>query len=182
MAIAQEFAGQEPDAKKWYSQIRDNFPESSSAKKAAGAVVRLDSIGKVIKLKGASSTSGAKPIDLASYAGKVVLIQYWATWCEPAKVDLAQLKELQAQFGKDGFAILGVSLDTKVEELNDYLKKNKLPWSQIYEPGGLDSRLANELGILTLPTMILVGKDGRVVNRNVHITELEREVGNLLKK
>jgi len=181
LAIAQEFAGQESDAKKWYSQIRDNFPDSSSAKKAAGAVVRLDSVNKTIRLKGASA-AGGKPIDLASYAGKVVLIQYWATWCEPAKVDLAQLKELQAQFGKDGFAILGVSLDTKPEELNDYLKKNRLPWAQIYEPGGLDSRLANELGILTLPTMILVGKDGHVVNRNVHITELEREVGNLLKK
>ncbi|HEY2841431.1 MAG TPA: thioredoxin-like domain-containing protein [Pirellulales bacterium] len=182
LAIAHEFAGQENDAKKWYAQIRDNFPDSSSSKKAAGAVVRLDSVGKPIKLKGPSSTPGAKSIDLAAYAGKVVLIQYWATWCEPAKVDLAQLKELHAQFGKDGFALIGVSLDAKAEELSDYLKKNRLPWAQIYEPGALDSRLANELGILTLPTMILVGKDGRVVNRNVHITELEREVGNLLKK
>lgn len=182
LAIAQEFAGQELDAKKWYSQIRDNFPESTSAKKAAGAVVRLDSIGKPMRLKGANSSSGGKPIDIGAYAGKVVLIQYWATWCEPAKVDLAQLKELLSLYGKDGFTIIGVSFDAKAEELNDYLKKNRLPWPQIYEPGGLDGRLANEMGILTLPTMILVGKDGRVVNRNVHITELEREVGNLLKK
>ena len=182
LAIAQEFAGQETDAKKWYGQIRDNFPDSTSAKKASGAVVRLDSVGKSIRLKGASSTPGAKAVDLAAYAGKVVLIQYWATWCEPAKVDLAQLKELQSLYGKDGFAILGVSLDTKADDLTDFLKKNRLPWAQIYEPGGMDSRLANELGILTLPTMILVGKDGRVVNRNVHITELDREIANLLKK
>lgn len=178
LAIAQEFAGQETEAKSWYGQIRDRFGDSPTAKKAAGALTRLDSVGRVIRLKGAN-IAGGKPIDLAQFKDKVVLIQYWATWCEPAKIDLAQLKEVQAKYGKD-LAILGVSLDSKPEDLVDYLKQNRLPWPQIFEPGGLDSRLANEMGILTLPTMILVGKDGKVVNRGIHITELEREVGNLL--
>ncbi|MBI2827047.1 MAG: redoxin domain-containing protein [Planctomycetia bacterium] len=179
LAIAQEFAGQEAEAKTWYGQIRDRFSDSPTAKKAAGALTRLDSVGKVIRLRG-TNVADRKPIDLAQFKDKVVLIQYWATWCEPAKIDLAQIKEMQAKYGKDGLAILGVSLDAKPEDLVDYLKQNRLPWPQIFEPGGLDSRLANEMGILTLPTMILVGKDGRVVNRGIHITELEREVGNLL--
>jgi hypothetical protein len=56
------------------------------------------------------------------------------------------------------------------------MKSNRLPWPQLYEQGGLDSRLANELGILTLPTMLLVDKQGKVINRNLHVTELEREL------
>ena len=182
LAMAQEFAGQDEEAKKWYGQIHANFPESSTAKKALGAVARLDSVGKQIRLTGANVNPSVKAgkIDLAQFKDKVVLIQYWATWCEPAVVDLAQLKEVHAQYAKDGLVILGVSLDNKPEDLKGYLDQHKLMWPQIFEPGGLDSRLANEMGILTLPTMILIGKDGKVVNRSVHITELEREVGNIL--
>ena len=179
LAIAQEFAGQEDDAKKWYGEIRANFPETATAKKATGAITRLECVGKPIRLKGPSAIGG-KPVDLAQFKDKApVLIQYWATWCEPALVDIAQLKEVQAKYPKE-LAVVGVSLDNKADDLAGYLREHKLPWPQIFEPGGLDSRLANEMGILTLPTMILVGKDGKVVNRNVHITELEREVGNLL--
>ena len=100
-----------------------------------------------------------------------MLVHYWATWCEPCKTDFAQLKELYAKYGKGGFTLLGVNLDNNLSEATDYLSKNRLPWSQVWEQGGLDSRLANEMGILTLPTMILVDDKGKVINRNVHITE-----------
>ncbi|HVU89905.1 MAG TPA: redoxin family protein [Pirellulales bacterium] len=180
LAMAQEFAGQDEEAKKWYGEIRTNFPDSGTARKATGAIARLDCVGKPIGLKGTNVNGKPAPVNLAQFKDKVVLIQYWATWCEPAVVDLAQLKEVQSKYAKDGLQIIGVSLDNKPEDLAEFLKEHKLPWPQIFEPGGLDSKLANELGILTLPTMILVGKDGKVVNRNVHITELEREVGNIL--
>ena len=78
LAISQEFAGQEDDAKKWYVRIVKEFPDSPAAKKAAGAQTRLDSVGKTIALSGQSPMGS--PVDLAKYRGKVVLIQYWATW------------------------------------------------------------------------------------------------------
>jgi len=181
LAVAREFSGQEEDAKKWYSKILSDFPTASAAKKASGAVLRLESVGKPIALKG-TSTAG-KPVDLATqYKGKVVLIHYWATWCEPCKAELPTLKELQAKYGSDGFALIGVSLDTNQAELDEYLKQSKLPWVQIYEPGGLDGRLANELGVLTLPTMILVDQDGKVVDRNIHVSQLETELKKRLVK
>jgi thiol-disulfide isomerase/thioredoxin len=110
-----------------------------------------------------------------------VLIQYWATWCQPCKADMLQLKDLQAKYGKAGFSVVGVNLDTDKQDLATFLKENPLPWAQIYEPGGLDSRLANELGILTLPTMILVDKKGNVVNRNIHVTQIENDLKQQLK-
>ncbi len=122
-----------------------------------------------------------QPEDLAKYRGKYVLIHYWSTWCEPCKTDFAELKELYAKYGKSGFTLIGVNLDGSVADANDYLSKNKLPWTQLWEAGGLDGRLANEMGILTLPTMILVDDKGTVVNRNVHITELESELKSHLK-
>jgi peroxiredoxin len=174
IAIAQEFAGQEDKAKRWYRQIADNFDGTPAAKKATGAIRRLDSVGKTIELVG-RSTNGEQ-VDLSRLRGKYVLIHYWATTSEPCKVDLAELKELQAKYAASGFALIGVSLDGNKESLDDYLSKNRLSWPQLFEPGGLESRYANELGILTLPTMILVDDSGKVVNRSIHISELDSEL------
>ncbi|HEY2827100.1 MAG TPA: thioredoxin-like domain-containing protein [Pirellulales bacterium] len=179
LGVAQEFAGHEEKAKKWYGQLVSDFETTASATKARGALNRMDSIGKVMQLR--SKTVTGQQEDLAKYRGKYVLVHYWSTWCEPCKTDFAELKELYAKYGKNGFALIGVNLDGTLSDANDYLAKNKLPWSQLWEPGGLDSRLANDMGVLTLPTMILVDDKGTVINRSVHISELETELKSHLK-
>jgi thiol-disulfide isomerase/thioredoxin len=178
LAIAQEFAGREEEAKRWYGQIVAGFSDSPAAQKAAGAKTRLESVGKVLALQGKSPTGAT--VDLAKYRGQVVLIQYWASWCEPCKADMATLKEVLSKHGRT-FAVIGVNLDNNEEAMAAFLKENPLPWSQIFEPGGLESRPAVEMGILTLPTMILVDQEGRVVNRNITAVELEAELKRLIK-
>jgi hypothetical protein len=66
-------------------------------------------------------------------------------------------------------------------DLNAYLQENPLPWPQIHEQGGLDSRPANQLGILTVPTMILIDKNGKVVSRNVSVAELDKQLKTILR-
>jgi thiol-disulfide isomerase/thioredoxin len=173
-----EFSGDDAGAKRWYGQIVDRFSDTLWAKKAAGATRRLDSVGKVLQLKG-NSLAG-KPIDLSQFRNKVVLIQYWATWCEPCKADHEVLKEVQAKYGKN-FTIIGISLDKDKADVDAYLKKHPLAWNHIFEQGGIDGRLANELGIVTLPTMILVDQAGKVANRAIMASEVDREVKALLK-
>jgi len=179
LAVAYEFAGQEEKAKKWYDSILSNFPNTPYAKRASGSLIRLNSVGRPINLK--AKTVNGQNFDLAQFKGKVVLIQYWATWCEPAKADMAQLKELQAKYAKEGFVVVGVNLDTEPKLLADFLQKNKLPWAQLFEPGGLDSRLAFELGIHTLPTNILIDAKGNVHHRGIHVSELDAELKTLFK-
>lgn len=177
LAIAHEFAGEESKAEQWYGRVVEDLPDSAAAKKAAGARRRLNAEGKVIELGGKSPDGRAVQLD--QYRGKVVLIQYWATWCEPCKAHMAALKELVAKYGRN-FTVIGVNLDNNVQDLAEYLKSNRLPWPQIYEEGGLDSGPANRLGILTLPTMLLVDQQGRVVDRNVQVGQLEGQVKELL--
>jgi len=179
LAIAKEYAGEEEEAKKWYGRVVSQFPGSAQAKKAAGARTRLDSVGKAISFQGKSPTGGV--VDLAAFRGKVVLVQFWASWCEPCKADMAALKELLAKYGSAGFNIIGVNLDSRREDMAAYLAESRVRWPQIFEEGGLDSRPANELGILTLPTMILVDQQGKVVHRNVHVAELDRELKRLVR-
>ena len=178
LAIAEEFAGQDEASVKWYGRILSDFPEAGMAVKAAGAKRRLECVGKSITLRGKSLTGAA--VDLEQYRGRVVLVHYWATWCEPCKRDLTTLKALQAKYAKT-FSLIGVSLDSDARNVDQFIRSQQLAWPQLYETGGLDSRFANELGILTLPTMILVDKTGRVVRRNIHIGELEAEIEKLSK-
>ncbi len=178
LAIAEEFAGEEDKAKQWYSRVVETFPDSPAAKKAAGAKTRLNSVGKTIRFSG-KNLSGSR-IDLAKYRGRVVLIQYWATWCEPALNNMPMLKKLVKKYGGK-FSVIGVSLDGRRKDLEAFLAENKLPWPQIFEPGGLDSRPANQLGILTLPTMILLDRQGKVVSRNIQAAELDGELKKLIR-
>jgi len=178
LAISQEFAGQDDEAKKWYVRVGKEFPNSQAAKQGVGALARLDSVGRTIALEG-QSPLGSR-VDLAAYRGKVVLIHYWASWSTPAKNDMALLKEFWNKYGRQ-LAIIGVNLDNNAKDLNAYLAENPLPWPQIHEPGGLDSRPANALGILTVPTTLLVDQQGKVVDRNAFVSEVEPEIKKLLK-
>ena len=179
MGIADEFSGKEREALDRYAAIIKNFPESVPARKARGAARRLESVGKPLSLTGVALDG--KQVSLESFRGTPVLVHYWATWCEPCKVDIAQIRELAAKYGPKKFAVVGIALDSEKSQLEKFLKSKPIAWPQLHEAGGLDGRLAEELGILTLPTMILLDAEGKVVDRNVVITELEKKIDALLE-
>jgi thiol-disulfide isomerase/thioredoxin len=177
LGIAREYAGQDDEAKRWYTRIVREFADSPQARKASGAVRRIDSVGTVLNLNGKSQSGEA--IDLASLRGKIVLIHYWATWSDSARNDLPVLKQLAAKY-RNSFALIGVNLDSNVKTLKGYLAENPLSWPQIFEEGGQDSGPANALGIITVPTMILIDGEGKVVNRNIQAAEIEAELKKLI--
>jgi thiol-disulfide isomerase/thioredoxin len=179
LAIGAEFAGKTDDAVSWFGRIASDFPQSDLRPKAIGAKRRLESVGKTIPLAG--KTLDGRNFDLTSAKGKIVLIHYWATWADPCKPDLATIKSLQAKYGSQGFYPVGVNVDNDAKEAMGFVRQEKLSWPQLFEQGGLDSPLATNLGVLTLPTMILIGKDGKVQSRNVNAGELDAELKKLLR-
>ena len=180
LASGDEWAGQDDEAVKKYARIEKEFPESREAQKAAGARTRLESEGKPIKF--AAQSINGKPLKLSdpAFRGKVVLLQFWATSSEIAKRDMPVLKELMAKYGKN-FVVISVSVDYDRKEVEKYLTENKLPWPQVFEAGGLESPPANQLGILTVPTMILIDPQGKVVNKSIQATEVEAELKKILR-
>ena len=178
LAFRDEFEGRDAEAVERYAAIAANFPDTAQARKATGAVRRLESVGKPLTLAG--PTLEGKQVAVASFKGVPVLVHYWSTDCEPCKVDLAQIRELQTKYGPNKFAVVGVALDGDKAKLAKFLQAKPLPWPQLHEPGGLDSRLAEEFGVLALPTMVLVGADGTVLDRNVSINGLEKRLDELI--
>ncbi len=179
LALGHEFSGSDEKAATAYGRIVSDFSSADQARKAKGAKIRLGLVGNPLQLAG--KTIEGKAFDLAQYRGKTVLVQYWATWCELCKQDMQQLKTVQAKYSQKGFSVVGVNLDNDVRAANQYLVENRWPWPQLFETGGMESRFANELGIMTLPTMVLIDKNGRVLRRNIHASELDGELSKLLK-
>jgi len=178
LAMGTEMNGDSEAAVKWYSRIVKSHAESPAAKLAKGAMLRLTSEGKLISLKG--PTVGGGEFNLEQHRGKVVAIQYWTTSSEVQISDHAILKDLYAKYGGRGLEIVGVNLDYVNNDLAAYLKANKLPWKQLYEKGGFESRLAIEMGIVTVPMILLVDPVGKVVSNNIQAAEIEAELKKLL--
>jgi tetratricopeptide (TPR) repeat protein len=181
LGMSHEFAGRLEPAKQWYQKLVTDFPRSAQASKAGGALRRLNSVGKPLRFREADLRGKTIDIAAAPYRGKIVLIHYWATWDDGCKDDMDSLKEIYARYGnRGGFEIVGVCLDTSADAMKAFLTANRYPWPQIHEPGGFDGRLANEMGVMTLPLMILVDQKGNVAADNIFVASLEGELKRLL--
>ncbi len=172
LASTNEMNGREAEARPYYAKLVEQSPATEWGKKAAGALRRLELVGKPIALKGVDLRG--QSVDAAQYRGKTLLVAFWATWAVPAKRDLPDLAKLYQKYNAKGFEVVAVNLDNEKADLEAFLKASPLPWPQVFEPGGMESRLATEFGVISLPTMILVDPDGKVVNRSLRTAgELE---------
>lgn len=161
IGLNDELGGQEKEAQEWYRKVSANFPGTDFGKKASGAVVRLNLEGKTLNLRG--KTLDGKEVQTTG----PTIVHYWATWCDPCKADMAELRKLQAKYAKQNLQIVGVNLDNEASTAASFLKENagKYPWAQIHEQGGFQSDLATKLGVLSVPVTILIDSKGVVVKR-----------------
>jgi hypothetical protein len=180
LGMVSEFVGKEIEAKKWYQQLAGNFPDKKLlSDKAAGALRRLELEGKPFELSGASLSG--QSFDISSLRGKVAVVYYWASWNQQCVGDFARLKLLLTKYQPQGLELVCVNLDNSPPEANAAQATTAPPGVQLFTPGGLDSPLATQYGIMVLPNMFLIGKDGSVASRNVQLANLEDEVKKLLK-
>jgi thiol-disulfide isomerase/thioredoxin len=180
LGMVNELLGKEDQSKKWYEMLIKDFPSHPHVSKARGAINRLTLDGKEFQLAGATLGSGA-PFDLKSLKGKVVVVYYWASWNQQSASDFSKMKTLMTTYASKGLEVVGANLDDTPALATDFLAKNPAPGIHLYEPGGLGSKLAEPYGIQVLPTMFLIGKDGKVFSRTVQMSNLEDEVQKALK-
>jgi hypothetical protein len=180
LGMANEFLSKEVDAKNWYARLARDFADKPQGVKAAGAVRRLGLEGQPLKLAGPLLGDPNTTFDVEQMRGKVVVVYYWASWNDEPASDFTKLKRVLDANGKD-VALLCVNLDSSAEEARKAVSRLNAPGTHLYQAGGLEGKLATDYGILGLPNLFLVGKDGKVLSRTLQINNVEDEVKKQLK-
>jgi thiol-disulfide isomerase/thioredoxin len=146
-----------------------------------GAGRRLTLMGNPIVVHG--QTLEGKEFHWKDYKGKVVLVDFWATWCPPCKQEIPNIKKQYEAYNKAGFEVVAISLDQAAKgkkEAAEYMATHKLPWTCLFdeEPGKDRQPMSKYYGVFGIPLAILVDREGNVVSMQARGPELER----LLKK
>jgi thiol-disulfide isomerase/thioredoxin len=138
--------------------------------------------GEVINVAG--PTLEGKPLDLAEYRGKVVLIDFWATWCPPCVAELPNVKATYDRYHADGFEVIAVSLDKEPDKLAKFVKEHDLPWPQIIfgepEKRFWNNPVAQKYDVRAIPFTLLVDREGRLLAAGLHGSELPQRVADAL--
>jgi thiol-disulfide isomerase/thioredoxin len=179
LAMHHEFFGDDKQAKGYYELAHSKFPTHYLAEKCKGAARRLDLPGKKLELA-APELQTAKPFDIANIKDKLVVVYYWATSCEQCIGDFARLNKIvDTHPGK--VELVCVNLDDTDAQAIAYLKTTVVKGTHLFQAppantGGMSSALALQYGINGLPTVFLIGRDGRVVTRSMQMSDLENEL------
>lgn len=167
----------EPEkAKDFLKRVMKNGPPQM-ASAAAGKLKKMEALGNPVKM--AFKAVDGRQVDLTKFKGKVVLIDFWATWCGPCIAELPNVKKTYTKYHEKGFEIVGISLDQSKDKLTDFVKENDMPWPQHFDGLGWKNEFAVMYGIQGIPAMWLVNKDGNLVDMKAR-SGLDAKVEKLL--
>lgn len=121
-------------------------------------------------------------IKLSTLKGKVVLLDFWASWCKPCRASNKELVKIYSKYKDKGFEIFGVSLDEDKTAWKKAVVTDKITWLQVNDAGGFDAKIAQQWDLYAIPTSFLIDKDGTLLAMDLEGKQLEKALKSLIDK
>lgn len=181
LGLARALGASDPEGARSLIRLVASGPDPAAAKAAGTMEKILDLTRKPIEMK-FTAIDGRK-VDLAALRGKVVLIDFWATWCAPCMARVGEMIELDRKHRAQGLVIIGISLDQKKQALEETLRNKGIGWPQYFDGRGFENEISSAYGIDGIPRLWLVNKRGLVVNTQAESSDdLASEIEKLLSE
>jgi thiol-disulfide isomerase/thioredoxin len=129
------------------------------------------------KFPGFSETDASgNPVSVAGYKGKVLLIDFWATWCGPCRQELPNVIAVYQKFHQQGFEVIGVSLDEDKNDLTTFTQQMGMGWPQYFDGQGWNNKLAKKYGVNSIPMTYLLNRQGVIIGKKLRGANLATAV------
>lgn len=177
-----------PDQEKSVAILRRivaEWPKSGGARLARWKLRQADGIGKPLELEFKDAVTG-REMSIESLRGKIIVIEFWATWSAPSVTEMPHLKELYAKWQSRGVEFIGVSLDSSedqggLDDLKAFVREHEITWPQFYQGQGWQSEFSTDWGIDSIPCLFVVDYEGNLAATNVG-KKIEETVNALIAK
>ncbi|MDG1892056.1 MAG: TlpA disulfide reductase family protein [Verrucomicrobiota bacterium] len=154
------------------SKLAETAADEQIKAAARELLVKMNRLGSSLDIK--FTAIDGREIDLQKMKGKVVLIDFWATWCGPCVAELPNVKAAYERLHPKGFEILGISFDNTKGKLTSFVKKQAMAWPQFFDGQGWQNQFGQRFGISSIPTMWLVNKKGELVDMSARANLIEK--------
>jgi thiol-disulfide isomerase/thioredoxin len=184
MEAAEAAEGPEGDTAAWIAKAEKHlkdFPAEKMNRMVEGKVKSIKAAAEIKSkpLEMKFTAVDGREVDVSKLQGKVVLIDFWATWCGPCVAELPNVIKAYKELHPKGFEIVGISLDSDKAELQAFVKDKGMEWPQYFDGKGWQNEISTKYGINSIPAMWLLNKKGMVVSTNAR-GGLEEQVAKLL--
>jgi peroxiredoxin len=174
-------------------RIKKDYPDTQAAKNADDVLESMKQQEAALKIQSAlvdgakfpdfdEKDLAGKPLSIANYKGKVVLLDFWATWCGPCVGELPNVIKSYEKHHDKGFEIIGISLDKNEEGLKSFTKDRNMTWQQYFDGKGWGNKLAQKYGVQSIPATFLLDGEGKIIGRDLRGEALEEAVTKALAK
>lgn len=128
------------------------------------------------------TSSAGEELSLDKFKGKVVLLDFWASWCGPCREDMPYVRSIWKKYNEENFVIIGINLDSNRNAFENYMKQEEITWPQYYDGRGWNNQISRLYGVSGIPHTVLIDQDGIIRAIGLRGGSLSSKIGELLKK
>jgi tetratricopeptide (TPR) repeat protein len=173
-------SGKEQEGVAVLKQFLERDPGATEASQARAVIANVNMVDAKVAPTFVVKSHTGEDLALEKFKGKVVLLDFWASWCVPCRVDMPEVRKIWKQYGGDRFAIIGINLDSNRALFEAYMKEEGITWVQYYDGLGWGNKISRLYGVYAIPHTVLIDQEGVIKAIGLRGDGLAARIGELM--